>query len=473
MRKVDVCVIGAGAAGLVSTSGAAQLGLETVLIEAGEMGGDCLNTGCVPSKAILAAAHAAHEAKGSQPHGVTGVRVPAVDFGAVLHHIRGAIKAIHPKDSQERFEGLGAHVIRHKARFTSPRTVEVNGETIHFKRAVIATGSQPFVPPIDGLADTPFLTNETLWALEELPTHLVIIGGGAIGCEMAQAFRRLGAQVTVFEQGNLLGRVDPAATEVLRQRLIQEGVVLHETTTVTKVTHPQEGAFSLVYEKDGTQGEGTASHLLVAAGRVVTTDALNLPAAGVEVDAKGIRVDQSLKTTNKRIFAVGDCNGQYQLTHAAGHEGGQFIKAGVLKLPGAISRAGMPHVTYTDPEIAQVGMTEAQAREVHGDSILVFSEDFAENDRAVAEGKTEGFAKVILKSNGQVLGATIAGAHAGELIHLWSLAISKRLKPGGLSGFIAPYPTYGEINKALINKYFQDKLFSPTVRFVVKLLNLW
>ncbi|MEO0411690.1 MAG: FAD-dependent oxidoreductase [Pseudomonadota bacterium] len=472
MMDVDVCVIGAGAAGLVSTSGAAQLGLKTVLIEAGDMGGECLNSGCVPSKAILSAAHAAHGAGGDPQKGVERSGATRVDFGTVMGHVRCAITAIEPHDSQERFEGLGATVLRDWAHFTGPRTVSVGDRTIHFKKAVIATGSRPFIPPIDGIEDVPYLTNETLWALQDLPEHLLIIGGGAIGCEMAQAFRRLGSEVSIFEMGSLLGRVDPQATEALRAALVGEGVDLQEATSVTHV-NSSDGAITLTYEKNGDSAQVSGTHLLVAAGRSVKVDHLKLEAAGVDFSRRGITVDGNLRTSNKRIFAVGDCNGQYQLTHAAGQEAGHFIKAGLFKIPGDISRAGMAHVTYTDPEIAQVGMTEAEAREVHGDSIQVIVQPYADNDRAITEGRRDGFAKLILKKGGKVLGATIAGAHAGELIHLWSLAIAKGLKPRDLSGYIAPYPTFGEINKGLVNKYYDGALSAPLVQRVVKLLNLW
>ncbi|MEM7569536.1 MAG: FAD-dependent oxidoreductase [Pseudomonadota bacterium] len=469
---VDVCVIGAGAAGLVSTSGAAQLGLKTVLIEAGEMGGECLNNGCVPSKAILSAAHAAHDAGGADAKGVTRDGDTAIDFAAVMAHVRSAITAIEPHDSQERFEGLGAIVLRDWARFSGPRTVEVGGQTIRFKKAVIATGSRPFIPPISGIEDTPYLTNETLWALKELPEHLLIIGGGAIGCEMAQAFARLGSRVSVFEHGTILGRVDPDGAQLLRETLAEEGVQLHEATSVTATTKTEDG-LTLTYEKDGESNTVKASHLLVAAGRTVATDSLNLEAAGVSATPRGIEVDESLCTSNKRIYALGDCNGQYQLTHAAGHEAGHFIKSGLFKVPGKIGRSGMPHVTFTDPEVAQVGMTHAQALEEHGSAVQVVTADYASNDRAITEGQRRGFAKLILKKGGKVLGATIVGAHAGELIHLWSLAIAKGLKPRDLAGYIAPYPTYSELNKALINAYYKDALSAPLVQRVVKALNLW
>lgn len=469
---VDVCIIGAGAAGLVSASGASQLGLKTVLIEAGEMGGECLNSGCVPSKAILSAAHAAHGAGGDQTKGVSRRGETEIDFQAVMGHVRSAITAIEPHDSQERFEGLGAIVIRDWAHFTGPRSIKVGETDIRFKKAVIATGSRPFIPPIEGIEDTDYLTNETLWGLTVLPEHLLVIGGGAIGCEMAQAFRQLSSRVSVFEMGSLLGRVDPDATDVLRQSFAGQGIDMHEATSVTKVTKA-EGGLTLQYEKDGVTGTVSGSHLLVAAGRKVVTDHLKLDAAGVEVAPQGIVVDKNLRTSNKRIYAVGDCNGQYQLTHAAGQEAGHFIKSALFKVPGGISRTGMAHVTYTDPEIAQVGLTEAEAREVHGKDLRVLKVDYADNDRAITEGARDGFAKLILKNNGSVLGATIAGAHAGELIHVWSLAIAKSLKPRDLSGYIAPYPTYGEINKALVNAYYKEALSAPMVQRLVKVLNLW
>lgn len=469
--NVDICIIGAGAAGLVSASGAAQLGLKTVLIEANDMGGECLNSGCVPSKAILSAAHAAGQAAGTPALGVSTTGDVTVDFPAVMAHVRAAIKAIEPHDSQERFEGLGAHVIRDWAKFTGPRTVEVGGKTIHFKKAVIATGSSPMVPPIEGIDSVDFLTNETLWSLSGLPEHLLIIGGGAIGCEMSQAFALLGAKVSLFEMGTLLGRVDPDAAQLVREQFAQDGINAFEKTTVTSLKQHADGSIALGYDKDGEGGEVTGSHLLVAAGRTVKTDHLDLDAAGVERDRRGVTVDDRLRTSNKRIYALGDCNGQYQLTHAAGHEAGQFIKSSIFKLPTGISRAGMVHVTYTQPEVAQAGMTEAEAREAHGDDIEVLSAGYDHNDRAIAEGKTSGAAKLILSKKGKVLGASITGTHAGELIHIWSLAIAKGLKPRDISSYIAPYPTFSEVNKSLVGAYFQDRLFAPRTRALVRFLN--
>lgn len=470
-RTVDIAIVGAGAAGLVSASGAAQLGLNVVLIEANDMGGECLNSGCVPSKAILAAAHAAKQASGNASMGIEAAGAVKVDFPAVMAHVRAAITAIEPKDSQARFEGLGATVLRDWAKFTGPQTLEVGGETIRFKQAVIATGSSPMVPPIEGIDTVEYLTNETLWGLKELPKHMLIIGGGAIGSEMSQAFRLLGADVSLFEMGTLLGRVDPDAAALVRAQFEEDGIDVHEKTSVTSVTTLPDGRIALGYEKDGETGEVIGSHLLVAAGRTVKTDHLGLEAAGVERGRRGIAVDKRLRTSNKKIYAVGDCNGQYQLTHAAGNEAGQFIKSALFKLPTGISRSAMVHVTFTQPEVAQAGMTQAEAREAHGADIEVLIAGYDDNDRAIAEGKTKGAAKLVLSSKGKVLGASITGAHAGELIHMWALAISKGLTPRDLSSYIAPYPTFSEINKALVGAYFQDRLFAPKTRTLVRFLN--
>jgi len=471
--EVDVCIIGGGAAGLVSASGAAQLGLKTVLIEADKMGGECLNSGCVPSKAILSAAHAARSAGGNAQMGVRVDGPLHIDFPQVMAHVRSAITAIEPHDSQERFERLGATVIRDWAKFTGTRTLDVGDQTIRFKQAVIATGSRPMIPPIDGIEKVEFLTNETLWGLTELPEHLLIIGGGAIGSEMSQAFRLLGAKVSLFEMGTLLGRVDPEAAEIVRKQFAQDGIDVHEKTSVTKLVKQADGQIALTYEKDGETAEITGSHLLVAAGRTVKTDHLDLEAAGVDRDQRGITVDHRLRTSNTRIYAVGDCNGQYQLTHAAGQEAGQFIKSALFKIPTGISRAGMVHVTYTDPEVAQAGMTEAEARAQHGDGVEILRAGYDHNDRAIAEAKTVGVAKLILSKKGKVLGASITGAHAGELIHLWALAIAKGLKPRDISSYIAPYPTFSEVNKALISAYFQNRLFAPRTRKLMRFLNMF
>ena len=382
---------------------------------------------------------------------------PSVDFGRVMQHVHGAIAAIEPHDSQTRFEAMGAEVVRAHARLTGPDTIEADGRTWRAKHIVLAVGSRPSVPPIEGLADVPYLTNETLWSLKEQPEHLVILGGGNIGVEMAQAFRRLGSEVTVIERARMMSHDDPDLVRFVRDALTEEGVTVHESVTAERVEKTDAGIS--VHLSDGRDVAG--SHLLVALGRTPNLENLGLDAAGVET-GKAIKVDSRLRTSNKRIFAVGDCREGPQFTHAAGYDGGIVVRNAVFRLPAKADYSAMPWCTYTDPELAQVGMTEQRARAELPD-VTTAEAGFEDNDRAVAEGRTAGRIKLVL-SRGKLVGCGIVGPHAGELIHSWALALSKGMGARDLTGYIAPYPTLGEISKAGANKLFQNKLFSPPVR---------
>lgn len=462
--KTDICVIGAGSAGLSVAAGAVQMGARVVLIEGHEMGGDCLNYGCVPSKALLAAGHKAH-ATGQGAFG-TAEHDPAPDFAAAKDHVRAVIDHIAPVDSQERFEGLGVHVIRETARFVSETEVEAGAHRITARRFVIATGSRPFVPPIPGLQDVPHHTNETIFDLRDRPEHLLIIGGGPIGLEMAQAHRRLGCRVTVLEGAKALGRDDPEAAALVLDRLRGEGIEIVEGAQVAAVSGT-EGAIR-VETGDGASFEGT--HLLVAVGRQPNVDTLNLKAAHVGFDRKGVTVDRGMRTTNRRVYAIGDVAGGLQFTHVAGYHAGQIIRPMLFGLPMKVRTDHVPWVTYTDPELAQVGLTEAEARKAHGDKLFVARAGFDHNDRAIATGQDRGFAKVMVVK-GRPVGATIVGPQAGELIQVWALAIANGLKMSAVAGMISPYPTLGEINKRAAGAYFSPKLFeSPLVKRIVRLV---
>lgn len=465
---VDICVIGAGSAGLSVAAGASQLGASTVLIERGLMGGDCLNTGCVPSKALLAAGHTAQVIRDAGRFGVAGAE-PDIDFGAVNKHVHDVIAAIAPIDSVERFRGLGVNVIQGSARFTDPRTVVVDGRTVTAKRFVIATGSKAVAPPVPGLDDVPYLTNETIFDLTTCPDHLVIMGGGPIGCELAQAHRRLGAKVTIVEMATIMGKDDPEAVDVVRRRLIGEGIDILEGARVEKVASA-DGSVMLTVSENGKETTVAGSHLLVAAGRAPVVDGLDIDKAGVEVNRAGIVVDAGLRTTNKRIFALGDVSGGPQFTHVAGYHAGILVRRLLFRMFWAkVNYDALPWVTYTDPELAHVGLTEAQAAEKHGTlSILRWS--FAENDRAQAERETDGHMKIVATKKGKILGATIVGKGAGELIHPWVLGIQNGLSLAKMSGYIAPYPTMGEIGKRAASSYFLPKLFSARTRKIVRLL---
>lgn len=462
--KTDICVIGAGAAGLSLAAGAVQMGARVVLIEAGEMGGDCLNSGCVPSKALLAAAHKAHQTAQSG-FGVAG-HDPAPDFAAAKDHLRAVIDQIAPVDSQERFEGLGVHVIRARARFTSPKALEAGGQVITARRFVIATGSRPMVPDIPGLSDVPYHTNETIFDLRDRPDHLIIIGGGPIGMEMAQAHRRLGCAVTVLEGARALGRDDPEAAALVLSQLRGEGVEILEGAAVTSVSRAGDG----VQVQTATGQSITGTDLLIAVGRAPVVDGLGLDQAGVTHGPKGIAVDAGLRSSNRRIFAIGDVTGGAQFTHVAGYQAGVILRPMLFGLRARARADHVPHATYTDPELAQVGLTEAEARKAHGDRLTIARADFAHNDRAIATGQAHGFAKVMVV-RGRPVGATIVGPQAGELIQLWALAIAARLKISAVAGMISPYPTLGEINKRAAGAYFAPRLFdSPWVKRVVRMV---
>ncbi|MBN8631282.1 MAG: FAD-dependent oxidoreductase [Rhodobacterales bacterium] len=469
MRRIetDICVIGAGSGGLSVAAGAVQMGARTVLIEAGEMGGDCLNAGCVPSKALLAAAKAAE----AQRHGFRGVKpvTPKVDFAAVKDHIAAVIAGIAPVDSQERFEGLGCTVIRAFARFTGPRDVEAGDSTIRARRFVIATGSRPVVPQVQGIDRVPYFTNETIFTLRERPGHLIVIGGGPIGVEMAQAHRRLGCEVTVVETAKVLGREDPELVAVLLAALRAEGIAFLEGQPVVRLAG-DTGEVEVTLG-DGTQVRGT--HLLMAAGRKVALDGMNLAAAGVAHTDRGVTVDARLRSSNRRVFAVGDAAGGPQFTHVAGWQAGIVIRQTMLGLPARARSAAIPRAIYTDPELAQVGLTESEARAVHGAALTVVRADFAHNDRAQAEGRGAGLVKVMVVK-GRPVGASIVGPQAGELISLWTLAIAARLKLSAIAGMVQPYPTLGEVSKRAAGAYFSPKLFdNPALKRLVRLVQRW
>jgi pyruvate/2-oxoglutarate dehydrogenase complex dihydrolipoamide dehydrogenase (E3) component len=466
--SVDICVIGAGSGGLSVAAGASQMGATVALVERGRMGGDCLNYGCVPSKALIAAAHAASVMRNSGRFGMKPV-TPEVDFAAVRDHVRGVIAAIAPNDSVERFTGLGVTVIQSEGRFAAPDTLVAGDRTIRAKYFVIATGSSALVPPIPGLDTVPYLTNETVFELDARPEHLIVIGGGPIGAELAQAHRRLGARVTVVEMFDFLGKDDPELTETVRREFVADGVDIRARTAVKSVA-ASGGGIAVTVERDGREEVITGSHLLVAAGRQANVVGLDLEAAGVEYDRKGIKVDARLRTTARRIYAIGDVAGPYQFTHMAGYHAGIAIRNILFKLPAKVDYRAVPWVTYTDPELAHVGMTEAQAREQGVSGFQILRWPFHENDRAQAERETHGMIKVVLDRRGRVLGATIAGARAGELILPWILAVSGKQKIGTMAGVIVPYPTLSEVGKRAAGSWYTPKLFSEKTRKIVRFL---
>lgn len=433
--RTDICVIGAGSGGLSVAAGAAQLGADVVLVEKGAMGGDCLNTGCVPSKALL---HAAAQ---------------GLDWTAAHEHVRATIAKIAPHDSVERFEGLGVRVIRGAARFSSPREVVVGDTRVRARRFVVATGSRPFVPDIPGLAALPYLTNETIFDLPMRPAHLLVLGGGAIGMEMAQAHRRLGCDVTVLEAQRFLGREDPAAAAVVLKSLEREGVRLHEGASVTAA---RENGTGITLETSA--GEMVGTHLLVATGRRANIEAMGLETAGVDTGSGGIVTDTRLRTSNRRIYAIGDVAGGAQFTHVAGYQAGLVVRSALFGLPARARTDHIPRAIYTTPELAQVGLTEAEARAKHGANAEVVEAEVAANDRAVATGRATGFLKVIVV-RGRPVGATLVGEDAGEQIAFWALALASRLKMSAVAGTVLPYPTVAELSKRAAGAYFSPRLF--------------
>jgi len=466
--KTDILVIGAGSGGLSVAAGAVQMGASVVLLEDHKMGGDCLNYGCVPSKALIASGKAAWGQSHASVYGVADV-TPQVDYAAAKDHVQGVIAQIEPVDSQERFESLGVRVIRERGRFISKTEVQAGDHVITARRVVIATGSSPFVPPIPGLDSVPYITNETLWTLRHQPEHLLVIGGGPIGMEMAQAHRRLGSEVTVIEGASALGKDDPEMSAVVLEKLRGEGIAIEEEALAAEV-RGKEGAIE-VEVKDGRVFKG--SHLLMAVGRSPNIDDLDLDKAGIKTNRAGITVDSGLRTSNRSVYAIGDVAGGLQFTHVAGYHAGIVIRSAVLGVPAKAKTGHLPWATYTDPELAQVGLTEAQAKKEHGPKLEVVRFHYEHNDRALAERKAAGLIKVMVV-RGRAVGVSIAGYQAGELINLWSLVLANNLKMSQVANMVSPYPTIGEVNKRAAGAYFSPRLFeSDMVKRVVGLVQRW
>ena len=460
----DLCIIGGGSGGLSTAAGAVQMGASVVLVEGHKMGGDCLNYGCVPSKALIAAGKHAHAFGSGVPFGVAAAK-PSVDYAAAKKHVANVIKGIEPHDSVERFEELGVKVIQAFGEFISPTELKAGDTVIKARRFVISTGSAPFVPPIPGLDKVEYYTNENIFELNDQPDHLIVIGGGPIGMEMAQAHVRLGSKVTVIEGFKALGKDDPEMAAIALDRIRSEGVEIAEDALASNIS--KRGKVITVETKDGRKFKG--SHLLMAVGRKPNVEKLNLEAAGIEPTRGGIKVDASMKTTNKRVYAIGDVAAGLQFTHVAGYHAGVIIKSALFGLPSKARTDHIPWATYTDPEIAQVGLTEAQAREEHGDKLEVLRFEYAENDRARAELATTGLIKVMVVK-GRPIGASIVGKQAGELIQTWALVIANKLKIGAVAAMVAPYPTLGEINKRAAGQYYVPRLFNS--KFVKRMVGL-
>lgn len=458
MERYNVVVIGAGSGGLVVAAGAAGLGAKAALIEKHRMGGDCLNTGCVPSKALL---HAAKE------------RMP---FAAAMEHVRAVQGRIAPHDSVERFTGLGVDVHLGAARLRSAHEVAIEGtgEVLRGRHVVIATGSRPRVPAIPGLVEAGFHTNETIFEIESLPKSLLVLGGGPIGVELGQAFARLGSSVTIVNDGaHLLAREDPEAAEVLTGRLRGEGVVVLDRFRVERVESGNGKKVVLVSSVDGRESRSfEVESILVAAGRQPNVEGLNLEGVGVRFDDRGIRTDDTGRTSVRNVWAVGDVTGPYLFTHWAGHQARTVVRNILFPFTARADRDNVPWVTYTEPEIARVGLNETEAR-ARGIEHSVFRVDFSGNDRALADEAHEGFfSKVLADRRGRILGATIVHPRAGDLLGELVVAKKHGITLSQLSATIHPYPSLSEIHRAAGDAFMRTRL-SPGMKVRLTKVYRW
>ncbi|MCP4318366.1 MAG: FAD-dependent oxidoreductase [Hyphomicrobiales bacterium] len=463
--RPDICVIGAGSGGLTVAAAAASFGVDVVLIEKGKMGGDCLNYGCVPSKAIIAAGKHAHAIAEAPHFGVSSGDVK-VDFRKVHAHIHSVIGTIAPNDSVERFTALGVKVIEAAGAFTDTETVVAGDYEIKARRFVVATGSSAFVPPISGIDTVDYLTNETLFDRSQKARHLIVIGGGPIGMEMAQAHRRLGSQVTVVEGLKALGKDDPELAAIVLERIRSEGVEILEGATVTEVKKHGKSGVRVTVKTEEEETTFTGSHILVATGRAANVEGIGLTEAGIDYDRSGIKVGANLRSSNKRVYAIGDVAGGLQFTHVAGYHAGLVLQQILFRAPAKENRGIIPWATFTDPELAHVGLGEEEARKQYG-NIHVLRWPYAENDRALAERKTDGLIKLITSKKGKILGVSIAGAGAGEMINMWALAIANKMRLSDVRGYVPPYPTMAEIGKRATITYYTPMTRKPFVRRIV------
>ena len=471
--EYDLGILGGGAAGLTAAAGAAQFGAKTVLVEKGNaLGGDCLHFGCVPSKTLIRTAGVWSLARRAKEFGLPEVELPPVDLAAVMDRVRSVIARIQEHDSPERFCRLGAAVRFGNPRFIDDHTVSVDGDRLTARAWIVATGSSPALPPVEGLADVPYWTNETIFSQEELPGRLLVLGGGPVGVEMAQAFRRLGSDVTLVEYAEqLLGAEDADIAAILRNRLEAEGVKVLADTKALKAAAVNSSILLWVAPAKGEGEPWTVEGdaLLVAAGRKANVDGLDLHAAGVAFSPRGVPADARMRTNVPHIYSCGDVNGVFPFTHVAGYEAGIALSNAVLRLPRRADYAKVPWVTYTDPELASVGLNEKRAQAA-GVEYRVLTTAFREVDRALAEGEIEGKIKVLISPSGALLGCQIAGHHAGELIHEWVAAINGGVKLSALAGAIHAYPTLAEISKKAAGSYYSEKLFSDRTKKILRFL---
>jgi pyruvate/2-oxoglutarate dehydrogenase complex dihydrolipoamide dehydrogenase (E3) component len=463
----DMVIVGGGTAGLVASRTAAGLGAKVVLVERESRGpgGDCLWTGCVPSKALIAAGDLAHRMRNARSVGLAP-HEPEIDFARVMAHVQAAQRAIEPEDSADALRRDGVEVIAGSARFSGPGTIEIDGgATIRFRTALIATGSRPVLPELQGLAQVDPLTNETVWDLREQPGRLAILGGGPIGCELGQAYQRLGTQVTLIQRRPyLLPKEEPEARELIAERLRADGVDLRLTARPLRV----EGS-TLVVDLGGEEQRIEFDRILVAAGRRPETDGLGLDSVGVELDRDGgVRVDERLMTTAKGIYAAGDAVDALPFTHVAGYHGRTVVANALFHTRTKVSYESVPWATFTDPEVGRVGLTEQQARERFGDHTTAVTHDYAHNDRAITAGEAYGFAKLVGDGKGRLVGATVAAPHGGESIAELAAWVRAGRKIDDVSQTVHAYPTFSEGQARAADDYLREKFLTPRVRRFTK-----
>lgn len=461
----DIGVIGGGAAGLTITSGAAQLGAKTLLVEKEKkLGGDCLHFGCVPSKTLIKTANVYHMMKNAKQFGLPQVELPPVDFKQVSKRIQSVIDIIQKHDSEERFCNLGARVEFGEPKFSDEHTIRLDGKSYSAKNWVIATGSAPVTPPINGLDNTHFITNKEIFYLDHLPRSMIVLGGGPIGIEMAQAFCRLGAKVFVVNRGNqILGKEDRDMADEVMQIMRSEGVVFHLEASIEATKDLGFEKEVLITDNQGKTVSLRAETILVALGWAANTGGMGLADIGLEIDQRGIKVDSRLRTNHKHIYAAGDVNGGFQFTHAAGYEGGIVVSNAIFHLPRKTDYTFLPWCTYTDPELASIGMNE-KAAQAAGIDYTVWSENFKDNDRSLAEGDKTGKIKMILDEKEKPIGVQILGPHAGDLMGEWVAVFNGKVKLSTLASAVHPYPTIAEINKRVAGAFFSPKIFSDKIK---------
>ncbi len=464
--EFDIVVIGGGSGGLVVAAGGSALGAKVALVEKHRLGGDCLWTGCVPSKTLIKSARIAYEMRHADRWALTPAE-PHPDLARVMERVRAVIATIEPNDSPERFRGLGVDVTFGDGHFTGPDCFEVGGRKLRGKSFVIATGSRAAVPPIPGIDTVPYLTNETIFDLREPVPSLLVVGSGPIGSEMAQAFRRLGSEVTVIDMAPaILPREDPDLAAVVHRQLVAEGIRYHFDAAITRA-EGSKGAIALTIKgKDGSEQRLEATHLLLAAGRRANIEGLGLEAAGVAVERGRIVVDAKLRSSQSHIYVIGDAAGGLQFTHVAEHHAGIVLRQALFRMWWAAPTRVIPWCTFTDPELARVGLSETEAQQ-QGIDHRVYRFAFDEIDRALAEGESEGLAKIVTDPRGKLLGAAIVGAHAGELIAEYALALTKGMKAADISGTIHTYPTFASINRRVADQRMKEGL-TPTAKTWIK-----